>query len=168
MKAEFLYLFLSCFSSNLFAAPIIADISAVRPGPISASKSDSSLQIAWNDAANHHWQTSFSLYSSKPLISAITADGKTIVERANPTYRCATGKRTGGWDAFFDFPPANREGTHRFLQHFHPTNVTARTLGDRLEVSFNGMQLGIFEGSLRYVFYPASSLIQQIAVLSTN
>ncbi len=74
----------------------------------------------------------------------------------------------GGWDAFFDFPPAASEGTRSFAQRFHPTAVTARTVGDRVEISFNGMELGIFSGTLRYVFYPESALIQQIAVLKTN
>ena len=83
-------------------------------------------------------------------------------------YRCTTGKRTGGWDAFFDFPPANPAGTRQFLMEFHPSVAIAKTVGNRLEVSFNGMKLGIFSGSLRYAFYPGTPLIQQEAVVSTD
>jgi hypothetical protein len=35
-------------------------------------------------------------------------------------------------------------------------------------VTFNGMRLGIFQGSLRYTFYPGTPLIQQAAVVSTQ
>ncbi|HEY3453810.1 MAG TPA: hypothetical protein VGK64_04350 [Bryobacteraceae bacterium] len=94
--------------------------------------------------------------------------GNPVIEKTNPVYRCSTGKRRGGWDAFFDFPPSHPEGTRSFLQEFHPTRAVARTVGDRVEVTFNGMKLGIFEGSVRYVFYPGSSLIEQVAVLSTR
>ncbi len=155
-------------SCSVFGASITADISAVAPGPISVNTSTGSLQVSWSDAASHHWQATFSLDSSLPLISSITADGKLVVERATPIYRISTGKRKGGWDVFFDLPPADPEGTRRFVQQFHPTAVTVRTVGDRVEVSFNGMKLGIFDGTLRYDFYPGSALIQQEAVLSTN
>src|SRR5690348_17051964 len=67
----------------------------------------------------------------------------------------------------FDFPPSHPDGTRSFLQQFHPPRVVARAVGDCVEVTFNGMKLGIFEGSVRYVFYPGSSLIEQVAVLNT-
>jgi hypothetical protein len=161
-------LLLACSSGYLFGAPITVDTSAVKPGQIAVSATETSLSVSWTDATSHRWQASFSLDSSKPLISDITVDDKVVVEQATPVYRCATGRRKGGWDAFFDLPPAEPEGTRRFVQSFHPTSVVARTIGDRVEVSFNGMKLGIFDGTLRYIFYPASSLIQQVAVLSTN
>ena len=122
----------------------------------------------WADASNQAWQTTFALDSTKPLITSVTANGRMIVEQANPVYRCATGKRKGGWDAFFDIPPNALEGTRRFVQQFHPSSVSARTVGDRVEIDFSGMQLGIFHGTLRYIFYPGSSLIQQVAVLKTD
>jgi hypothetical protein len=150
------------------AALLTTDLSAVKPGPISVIREDLELKVRWNDALQHQWQAAFSLDSSKPLIKAISLDNRNIIEGANPVYRCTTGKRTGGWDAFFDFPPANHEGTRQFLQEFHPTSVHASTVGDRVEISFDGMRLGIFEGTLEYIFYPGSALIQQVAVLSTK
>jgi hypothetical protein len=167
VKASIVLLLVGASSCECRAS-MTADISGVKPGPIAVSSTEHTLQVRWRDKAAHQWETTFSLDSSNPLITAITVDGKTVVERANPVYRCATGKRTGGWDNFFDFPPANHDGTRRFLQEFHPTSAVARSVGDRVEVSFDGMRLGIFSGTLRYVFYPDGSLIQQIAVLSTN
>jgi hypothetical protein len=37
-----------------------------------------------------------------------------------------------------------------------------------MEISFDGVRLGIFSGSLRYIFYPDSRLIEQQAALATN
>lgn len=168
------YVFRSCASGLLCLAPLAygksvrPNLSGIKPGPIAVTSSASALTVAWKDNASHRWLATFSLDSSQPLITSIAADGKVIVQGANPVYRAATGKRVGGWDAFFDFPPRNPGGTRRFVQQFNPTSVTARTLGERVEVSFNGMQIGIFTGELRYDFYPGTSLIQQVAVLSTQ
>jgi hypothetical protein len=154
-------------SIPVYGAPIKADVSGVAPGPISVV-SDQALTVMWNDTANHHWRTIFSLDSTKPLITSISVDGRNIVEQARPYYRCTTGKRVGGWDAFFDLPAGNPAGTRQFMQDFHPANVVAKTVGDRVEVSFDGMKMGIFSGLLRYTFYPGTALIQQAAILSTQ
>ena len=152
----------------IYAAPITADISTVKPGPITVAATNQELAVEWSDTDKHRWKAVFALDSKLPLITSISSNGATILEKAVPFYRCSTGIRTGGWDAFFDFPPAKPQGTRTFVQSFHPTSVTATTIGDRVEVSFNGMEMGIFSGTMRYVFYPQSALIQQIAVLETN
>jgi hypothetical protein len=161
-----LLLVMSC--CHALASDIIPDISGVRSGPVAVSLAGQSLEVTWRDAAAHGWKTVFALDSTKPLITSIAVDNKNVVTLAQPIYRCATGKRSGGWDAFFDFPPANPAGTRRFLAEFHPTTVSARTTGNRVEVTFNGMTMGLFHGDLRYVFYPGTSLIQQVALLSTQ
>lgn len=168
MRRFVIALVLACSAGYLQAAPITSDVSAVKPGPIAVVASDQSLTVSWNDETNHQWQAVFSLDSTKPLITAISIDGHNIVELAKPYYRCTTGKRTGGWDAFFDFPPGNPAGIRQFIQEFHPGHVTAKTIGDRVEVAFDGMKMGIFSGSLRYTFYPQTRLIQQAAVVSTS
>jgi hypothetical protein len=168
MKLFVTLLVLSCSSGYLSGAPILSNITAVTPGPISVASSEQSLNVSWSDAGNHHWQTVFSLDSAKPLITAISVDEHNIVELAKPYYRCTTGKRSGGWDAFFDFPAGNPAGTRQFIQEFHPTHAVAKTVGNRVEVTFDGMKMGIFDGSLTYTFYPGTSLIQQVAVVSTK
>ena len=44
----------------------------------------------------------------------------------------------------------------------------ARSIGERVELVFDGMRMGSFEGAISYTFYPGSRLIQQEAVLTTN
>ena len=159
---------LLCLAGQVLAEPITADITGVRPGPIEVTNDGTALTVTWSDAAKQRWVAKFALENKLPLITSISADGHNIIEKATPYYHCSTGKRTGGWNAFFDFPPAAAEGTRSFLERFHPSKVTAKSLGDRVEVSFNGMEMGIFAGFLRYEFYPRSSLIQQVAVLKTD
>jgi hypothetical protein len=167
MVPKSLVLFL-CLTPAAYGAQIRADLSGVKPGPIAVSATSTALQVDWHDSAGQPWEAIFSLDSTKPLITSFAINGKIVVQGARPIYRVATGKRKGGWDAFFDFPPADPDGTRQFLQQFHPTVVHVSTVGNRVEVSFNGMQLGIFSGEIRYDFYPGTSLIQQVAVLSTQ
>ncbi len=122
--------------------------------------------MTWKDGGNQDWTATFSLETAKPLITAIRTAGRTVVERGRPVYSATTGKRRGGWDAFFDFPPSHPNGTRSFLGVFHPRHVQVESIGDRVELSFDGMSVGIFSGSLRYQFFPGSRLIEQAAVLS--
>lgn len=150
------------------AATVPLDLSGVRPGPITITRDPASAAVQWNDAQNRRWRATFSLDPTQPLITSITVGDKRIVERASPVYLCQTGKRRGGWDEFFDFPPSHPEGTRSFTGDFRLSAATAVTEGDRLELAFKGFRMGIFEGSIRYVFYPGSRLIQQIAVVKTS
>lgn len=169
MKRLFLItIFVTSFSHVAVASIVPVDTSGVRPGPISVSTAPQSATVQWKDATDRQWTAEFSLDSTKPLITAIGVGGRKVIEGASPVYRGSTGKRRGGWDAFFDFPPSAPEGTRSFLGDFHATAARAVSIGDRVEISFDGMKLGIFEGSIRYVFYPGSRLIKQEAVLKTQ
>ena len=150
------------------AQTIPADLTGVKPGPVTVDSTPTALAVHWKDERQRPWEAVFSLDPRQPLLSAVSVEGRKVIEGARPFYRCETGRRRGGWDAFFDFPPGAPEGTRAFLAEFHPKNARARSLGDRVEVSFDGMHMGIFEGSLRYIFYPESRLIEQQAALSTS
>lgn len=155
------------FLSPAWAA-LTVDTSGVRPGPITANSTSSAVEVHWKDDRNRAWTAVFSLDAPVPTIASIEVEGKRIVERVQPFYRAETGKRRGGWDAFFDYPPSHPDGTRTFFAEFHPKSVSVRSIGERMEVSFDGMRLGIFNGNLRYIFYPGSRLIEQQAVMSTG
>lgn len=150
------------------AAPVPLDLSAVKPGPVSISAEGDTAIVRWKDEGNRSWDATFNLEPSRPLIAAIRVDGNVVVQNAVPLYNCQTGKRRGGFDEFFDFPPTHPEGTRSFIGTLTTTAARAETIGNRLEVSFAGFQMGIFAGTVRYVFYPGSRLIQQIAVAATE
>jgi hypothetical protein len=159
--------FLFCVSIA-YGQALTVDTSAVRPGPVSAGVENGKLQVQWPDERGRAWTAQFSLDPRGPLISSISVGGKTILVDGRPFYRAETGRRRGGFDAFFDFPPGAAEGTRSFLGEFQPKAVRATTIGDRMEVAFDGMRLGIFTGEIRYTFYPGSRLIEQQAVLETQ
>src|SRR5205814_3387906 len=69
---------------------------------------------------------------------------------------------------FFDFPPSHPEGTRTFQGEFSLKSARAITVGNRLEMVFDGMRAGVFEGSIRYLFFPGSRLVEQAAVMSTQ
>jgi len=149
------------------AQTMTLDTAGVRPGPVRVQSVASGFEVQWPDEQHRIWTAQFSLDPRKPLITSIGVAGKNVLSGAQPFYRVETGKRRGGWDAFFDFPPSAPEGTRSFLAEFHPKSARATTVGDRMEVAFDGMRLGIFEGEIRYIFYPGSRLIEQQAAMKT-
>ena len=71
--------------------------------------------VNWKDKAGRPCTAVFSLDPARPLITSIAVNGKVVISRAQPVYRASTGKRRGGFDQFFDFPPSHPEGTRSFL-----------------------------------------------------
>ena len=163
--------------SLIFFIPVLsvagivpAGISGVRPGSITVSASAETLTVRWPDESSRTWTAEFSLNSEKPLITKIGVGTTEVVRDAYPQYWATTGKRRGraGFDEFFDFPGSDPEGTRRFEGAFRPVTAKARSIGNRIEVLFQGLKLGIFEGGIAYTFYPGSRLIYQEAVVSTQ
>ena len=151
------------------AAIVPADISGVMPGPIAVSASAETLTVRWPDESSRTWIAEFSLNSDKPLMTKIAVGATEVLRSAYPQYWAVTGKRRGraGWDEFFDFPGNDPDGTRRFESAFLPVSVKVTSVGNRIEVLFQGLKLGIFEGGIAYTFYPGSRLIYQEAVVST-
>ena len=150
------------------AAPVSIDLSGVKPGPIAVAREGDQAVVRWQDGTNRRWEAWFQLEPAQSLISAIKVDGKTVVQNAVPVYSGQTGKRRGGFDEFFDLPPSHPDGTRSFQGTLDLSAARAETKGDRVELTFDGFQMGIFQGSIRYVFYPGSRLIQQAAVAKTQ
>ena len=150
------------------AKPIPFDGSGVRPGPIHVETGSDSVTVSWPDERSRTWTATFSLLPGQPLITAIAVDGKPVLEHATPIYRCHTGKRRGGWDEFFDLPPSHPEGTREFWATFQPVSASAQTVGNRLQIQFEGLKAGILQGAIRYTFYPGMRLLHQEAVVVTH
>lgn len=165
-------LLLPLLACATFAAPVAFDLSGVRPGPVAVTAAGDTAVVKWQDAQNKTWEAVFSLEPNRPLIATIRSGGKDIIQNAVPIYSAQTGKRRGGFDEFFDFPPSHPDGTRSFQGNLRISAAKAATLGgdkgDRVEVSFEGFTMGIFKGTIRYTFYPGSRLIQQAAVASTS
>jgi hypothetical protein len=150
------------------AAAVPVDLSAVKPGPIAVESGAASLTVRWKDESGRPWTAEFSLDPKAPLVTAIAMNGAPVISRARPSFQCTTGKRRGGWDQFFDLPPSHPEGTHSYQGVFALESARASTIGDRVEVAFDGLRLGIFAGSIHFRFFPGSRLVEQFASMSTN
>ena len=143
------------------------DLEQTRPGPVTVTETDDAVIVAWPDETGRPWRATFSLDPGEPLLQSITQGETVVVSNARPFYRAETGTRRGGWNAFFDYPPSHPDGTQRSQGVFRLRSATARTIGERVELLFDGLSMGVFEGGVAYTFYPGSRLIQQEAVLTT-
>ena len=84
------------------------------------------------------------------------------------------------WNVFWDAPlnvpgverrnfdmPRKPDEIRRAVSSFAATRCTVKTDGRRLEITFDGLSLGIFSGSLRYTVYEGTNLLRQEAVART-
>jgi hypothetical protein len=163
-----LSLLATLLTGTCLAEPVALDLTGVKPGPVTVAKEGDTAVVRWRDGENRSWSAHFNLEPARPLIAAIQVDGATVVQDAVPIYNCQMGKRRGGFDEFFDFPPSHPDGTRSYIGTLQASAASAITHGDRVEISFDQFQMGSFTGSLRYFFYPGSRLIQQAAVAATN
>ena len=85
------------------------------------------------------------------------------------------------WNAFWDAPlmipgrkgtnldlPRKPEEIHKAWAKFETGNCAVQTDGARLEVTFNGLHLGIFNGHLRFTVYKGTNLLRQEAIAATE
>ncbi|MBI1357459.1 MAG: hypothetical protein GC160_24220 [Acidobacteria bacterium] len=143
------------------------DLSAYEPGLVRLTASEGSLEAQWPDEAGVDWTARFSLDPKRPLLTSIRADGQELLSDGRPWFRVETGKRRRGWNAFFDNPPTHPDGTRVGLGDFSLRAAKAVTVGNRLELHFDGLKLGLFDGAVVYTFYPGGRLFQQEARVRT-
>lgn len=81
------------------------------------------------------------------------------------------------WDAPLSIPglagtnpglPRSLKEIRRSRSSFETRVCTVNTNGARLEISFDGLSLGIFQGRLQYTVYRGSNLVRQEAIVTTN
>ena len=85
------------------------------------------------------------------------------------------------WNAFWDAPlmvpgspgkamdmPRKPEEVRRAWARFQPTGCRVKTDGARLEVTFPGVEAGIFAGDLQYTVYRGSNLLRQELIAKTE
>jgi len=149
------------------AVSVPLDLSGVRPGPISVTRADESVTITWPDETGRTWTAVFSLNPAQPLVTSIGSGAEAVVRSARPFYQGETGKRRGGWYAFFDDPTTHPDGTRHVLGALQLRGAVARSIGERVEIVFDGFRMGSFDGGIAYTFYPGSRLVHQEAVATT-
>jgi hypothetical protein len=64
--------------------------------------------------------------------------------------------------------PRKPEEIRRASASYHVTSCELKTSGARLELSFPGVDLGVFSGALQYTFFKGSNLIEQDVLATTS
>jgi hypothetical protein len=64
--------------------------------------------------------------------------------------------------------PRNPDEVKRASATYHAQSCAVKTNGQRLEISFPGVQLGVFTGRLQYTVYKGTNLIRQEVIASTE
>src|SRR5262245_10047733 len=149
------------------AASVPLDLTRVRPGPVAVTRADDAVTVTWPDETGRAWRATFSLDPTQPLVTFIGAGAEAIVRGARPFYQGETGKRRGGWYAFFDDPTTHPDGTRHVQSTLQLRGASARSVGERIEIVFDGFRMGSFDGGIAFTFYPGSRLVHQEAVLTT-
>lgn len=88
------------------------------------------------------------------------------------------------WNAFWDAPlsvpgnpdagdssidlPRKPEEIRRASARFRTSSCQVKTEGARLEITFPGLEMGIFSGQLRFTVYRGSNLLRQEAIVRTD
>ncbi len=93
------------------------------------------------------------------------------------------------WEAFWDAPldvpglppggrpaggnlppdlPRSASEIHRAAVQYHATGCEVKTNGARMEVTFPGVQLGVFSGRLQFTVYKGTNLIRQEVIAKTD
>ena len=98
------------------------------------------------------------------------------INRTNPEYL-----EQEKWKAFWDAPlrvpgvantnpglPRSESEIRRASSSFRSTACAVKTNGQRLEITFDGLSLGIFAGDLRFTVYRGTNLVRQEAVAKTS
>ena len=124
------------------AVSVPVDLTGVQPGPISVVRGADSVTVTWPDETARAWRATFSLNPAQPLITSIGPDGEAVVRGARPFYQGETGTRRGGWYAFFDDPTSHPDGTRHVRSTFQLRGATARSVGERVEIFFDGLRMG--------------------------
>src|SRR5690349_7968256 len=82
-------------------AAVPLDLTRVQQGPISVTRNENSVTVAWPDETARLWRATFSLDPQRPLLMSIGPGDQPVVRDARPFYQGEIGKRRGGWYAFF-------------------------------------------------------------------
>ena len=168
IKLPVAYISLLVLTASLaFSAAVPVDASGYRPGPVTVWVERDSMNVEWQDESDVPWRIVFSLDPTEALIDSVVSADQRVLEAGRPYYAAETGKRRRGWNAFFDFPPSHPDGTRRATANFELRSVQVRTVGDRVEFLFDGLEMGVFTGGVAYTVFPGSRLIKQEAVMRT-
>src|SRR3954454_18374748 len=158
------------------------DMTGYRPLPgLMAVSEGGSLTVTWGGEKGQELQARFSVVDGTPTVRELgvrrKSDEWTVLGRdLVPEFGVTTGVRRTGhgldeehrWDVFWDAPLNHPDEVRRSKAAFDADRIGVKTDGARLEVSFPGLTMGSFSGSLRFTAYRGTNLLRVEAVAETH
>ncbi len=132
------------------SAAVALDTTALRPGAVSVGHDGNAVSVSWPDENSRTWQATFSLDPARPLISSISVGASPDRDRRQrPSIRGKPASGAAGGTRFSTIPRRIRKARGTSPA---PSGCAARKrspIGDRVELVFDGMRMGSFEGAHR-------------------
>ena len=166
----------------LKAAPLNCDLSQYHPAPgLAAGREGDDLTVQWDGESGQKLRARLGIVAGVPTVRelAIQPSGgawSILARDLTPEFGVTTGiRRTNHglaeenrWDVFWDVPLNHPGDVRRFSASFQADRCAVKTDGARLEVSFPGVSLGIFSGSLQFTVYRGANLLRLEAIAKTD
>jgi hypothetical protein len=169
-------------SAVLNAAPLRCDLAQYQPlTGLAARVEMDDLVVEWDGESDQKLRARFAVRDGIPLVRELAIQPRAgawrvLARDLTPEFRVTTGiRRTNHglpeenrWDVFWDTPLNRPADVRRFAASFQADRCEVKTDGGRLEISFPGLQMGIFAGRLQYTVYRGANLLRLEAIAKTD
>ncbi len=128
---------------------------------------ENGLQVSWQVTETESSSVVFNFNGASPLIDRIDiTDGNgisnVIARNVHPAFILTVGERDlekrDGWNIFFD--KVHHKPYDSYTAKINPVGVKVTSVGRRCTVEIDSLHAGPFEGSIAFIFYANSPLIQ--------
>src|SRR5262245_3509211 len=148
---------------------------------LAANVESDELVVHWDGESGQKLRARFTIHDGIPTVQELAvqpASGswQILARNLTPDIGVTTGiRRTNHglpeenrWDVFWDTPLNRPSEVRRFVASFHAEQCAVRTDGARLEITFPGLAMGIFSGSLQFTVYRGTNLLRVEAMAKTD
>jgi hypothetical protein len=167
---------------TMTAGPPACDLTGYHAQPgLEAVTENNGLTVRWDGERGQELRARFAVVNATPTILELAVRRKggawqTLGRNLAPEFGVTTGVRRTGhglpeedrWNVFWDAPLNHPDEVRRFRASYQAEACTVKTDGARLEVTFPGLAMGVFSGSLRWTVYRGASLLRQEAIARTE
>jgi hypothetical protein len=164
------------------AAEFRVDMTRYRALPgLRATLDKDALVVEWRGEADDQLRAEFAIEGGNPTVREMAVRNKgrqwsALGRNLKPVFGVTTGiRRTNHglpeenrWDVFWDVPLNHTNEVQRFSASYHATRCDVKTDGARLEISFPGLEMGIFLGRLQFTVYRGANLLRLEAIAKTD
>jgi len=166
----------------LGASELTCDMTGYRAAPgLEARVENDALLVQWKGEAGQQLRASFAIENNRSVVRELAVQNKdrqwsTLGRNLVPEFGVTTGIRrtnhglpeTNRWDVFWDVPLNHTNEVRRFTASHHAERCAVKTDGARLEISFPGLSMGVFSGSLQFTVYRGANLLRLEAIAKTE